>query len=87
MAVGAAGIAAMYLPSYWASAHGLWQSDDFGHAPIICSSPCGCFWQVREAVRLAPYRPKYAAGWTLLMLGLLSYSFGRFLELPNFVFL
>ncbi len=81
------GFAAMYLPSYWAAANGLWQSDDFGHAPIILLIALWLFWQVREAVRLAPDRPKYAAGWTLLVLGLLTYSFGRLLELPNFVFL
>lgn len=73
----AAGVAAMYLPSYWAAMNGLWQSDDFGHAPIILVIAIWLFWQVREDIRLAPDQAPPMLAWPLLVLGLVLYVFGR----------
>jgi exosortase B len=71
------GLAALVLPSYWVAAHGLWQSDDFGHGPIILAVALWLFWQVRRQVLDAPERPAPRLGWPLFGLGLLLYCFGR----------
>lgn len=81
------GFSAMYLPTYWAAANGLWQSDDFGHGPIILAIAMWLFWQVREKILLAPARPSPALGWPLLGLGLLFYAFGRILTVTSVEFL
>jgi exosortase B len=74
----AAGLAAMYLPSYWAAMNGLWRSDDFGHAPIILVIAIWLFWQVRAEVWHAPDQTaSTSAAWALLVLGLVLYVFGR----------
>lgn len=67
----------MYVPSYWAAATGLWQTDDFGHAPIVFLVVVWLFWQVSAAVVVAPNRSSSAVGWALLLLGALLYFVGR----------
>jgi exosortase B len=73
----AAGLAALYLPSYWDAAHGLWQTDEFGHAPLILAIAAWLFWQVRQPVAAAPDQPRQGSGWLLLALGLALYALGR----------
>lgn len=72
----ALGLAALYLPSWWDAAHGLWQTDEFGHAPLILAISAWLFWQSRHAVAEAPDEPA-AGGWWLLALGLAMYALGR----------
>lgn len=73
----ALGVAGLYLPSYWDAAHGLWQTDEFGHAPLILAIVAWLFWQSRQAVEQAPDAPLSGAGWSLLALGLVLYALGR----------
>jgi exosortase B len=73
----AAGLAALYLPSYWNAAQGLWQTDEFGHAPLILAIVAWLFWQVRYAVLQASDAPRSGPGWLLLALGLALYALGR----------
>jgi len=73
----ALGVAALYLPSYWNAAQGLWQTDEFGHAPLILGIVVWLFWQSRHAVDQAPDAPRSGSGWLLLALGLALYSLGR----------
>jgi exosortase B len=73
----ALGAAALYLPSYWNAAHGLWQSDEFGHAPLILAVVAWLFWQSRQAVQQAPTAPQTGWGSLLLALGLALYALGR----------
>ena len=73
----ALGLAALYLPSYWNAAHGLWQTDEFGHAPLILGIVAWLFWQTRHAVDDAPDAPRSGSGWLLLALGLALYAVGR----------
>jgi len=73
----ALGLAALYLPSYWDAAHGLWQTDEFGHAPLILIIAGWLFWQVRHPVASAPVAPRQGSGWLLLALGLALYALGR----------
>lgn len=71
------GVAAMYAPSYWAAANGLWQTDEFGHAPLILVVVAWLFWQLREQIMDAPNEPLPTWGWPLLLAGILLYGFGR----------
>lgn len=80
-------LAAMYLPVYWRAANGLWQSDDFGHGPLILLIAIWLFWQVRERVLQAPLQPLHALGWPVLVLGLLFYVFGRITAASTLEFL
>jgi exosortase B len=73
----ALGLAALYLPSYWNAAQGLWQTDEFGHAPLILIIVTWLFWQSRHAVDRSPEAPRSASGWLLLALGLALFAFGR----------
>jgi exosortase B len=73
----ALGAAALYLPSYWHAAHGLWQTDEFGHAPLILGIVAWLFWQSRQAIAAAPSEPRSGSGWLLLALGLALYALGR----------
>ena len=82
-----AGFGAMYVPSYFAAAHGLWQTDDFGHAPIILVVVLWLFWQVREKIRNIPDEPLGALGWPLLTLGIVLYAFGRIFTISSVEFL
>jgi exosortase B len=73
----ALGLAALYLPSYWNAAQGLWQTDEFGHAPLILGIAAWLFWQTRHAVDSAPDAPRSGSGWLLLAMGLALYALGR----------
>ena len=87
LAVAAGGVATMYLPTYWAAANGLWQSDDYAHAPIILVVVVWLIWQVRERISRAPDQPSGVLGWPLLVLGMLSYVFGRTFDITSVEFL
>jgi exosortase B len=81
------GLAAMYGPSYWTALHGLWQTDDFGHGPIVLVVTLWLFWQVRRRIADAPDKPAPWVGGALFMLGLLLYCFGRALTVSSVEFL
>jgi exosortase len=48
--VALAGFLAMFAPSYWQAANGLWTTDEFGHAPIILAIAAWLLWQRRDAL-------------------------------------
>lgn len=80
------GVAAMYGPSYWAAAHGLWQTDEFGHAPIVFVVFAWLLWQLRQQIRDAPNEPLPAWGWPLLLAGISLYGLGRTLGVSSIEF-
>jgi len=77
----AAGLLALYAPTYWMLAHGLWNSEDYAHGPIVLAVTLFLIWQQRqvflEADAFAPTRGQAIAGWVLLVVGLLAYALGR----------
>jgi len=81
------GLAAMYGPSYWTALHGLWQTDDFGHGPIVLVVTLWLFWHVRRRIADAPDKPAPWVGSAVFMLGLLLYCFGRALAVSSVEFL
>ncbi len=80
-----AGFAAMYVPVYWWAAHGIWQSEDHGHGPIVLAVLVWLFWSKREVIAAAPARPS-ALGWPVFVLGLVMYLLGRAFSISIFEF-
>ncbi|MDA8254207.1 MAG: exosortase B [Betaproteobacteria bacterium] len=83
------GLAALYVPTYWMLAHGLWNSDDYAHGPIVLVVTLYLIWQQRavftnDAPALMPARGETMAGWVLLVVGLLAYALGRSLDILLF---
>jgi exosortase B len=73
------GLLVLYLPTYWMLAHGIWNEDDHAHGPIVLVVALYLIWQRRSVFTStgAPSRGEAAAGWTLLIVGLLAYALGR----------
>lgn len=76
------GLLMLYAPTYWVLAHGLWNSEDYAHGPIVLVVTLYLIWQNRAvflgtAVQGPPLRGAVIAGWTLLAIGLLAYALGR----------
>ncbi|AAZ97745.1 membrane protein, putative [Thiobacillus denitrificans ATCC 25259] len=74
------GLLVLYVPTYWMLAHGLWNSEEQAHGPIVLIVALFLIWQQRavfvdEAV--TPTRVEAATGWALLIVGLLAYALGR----------
>jgi len=73
------GLVALYGPTYWMLAHGLWNSDDYAHGPIVLVVTLFLIWQQRAVFTSTdkPTRTEVATGWALLIIGLLAYALGR----------
>ncbi|MCA1977677.1 MAG: exosortase B [Thiobacillus sp.] len=74
------GLLVLYVPTYSMLAHGLWNSDDHAHGPIVLAVALFLLWQKRavfEAAAAVPTRGQVMAGWVLLVVGLLAYALGR----------
>lgn len=84
--VALAGLAALMLPTYWTAAQGLWQTDDFGHGPIILAVALWLFWQIRRDVLASLERPAPGLGWPLFLFGLLLYCVGRVFTISSVEF-
>lgn len=74
------GLLVLYVPTYWMLAHGLWNSDDYAHGPIVLVVTLYLIWMQRAVFMRGtqePTRIEVASGWILLVLGLLTYAVGR----------
>ena len=73
------GLLALYLPTYWMLAHGIWNSEEQAHGPIVLVVSLFLIWQRRDIFSSAnaPSRGEVTTGWMLLMVGLLAYALGR----------
>lgn len=76
------GLLVLYVPTYWALAHGLWNEDDHAHGPIVLIVSLFLVWQKREVFFASsqesrPGGAQVALGWALLAVGLLAYALGR----------
>ncbi len=72
------GLAAMYAPTYYDLANGLWNSEEHAHGPIVLIVALFLVWRSRAAL-LSPATEKSspALGWAVLIPGLLIYALGR----------
>jgi exosortase B len=84
--IAGAGLALLYGPTYWNAAHGIWQTDDMGHGPIILAVVLWLFWGVRHQIAQAPVAPARGWGWSLLAAGLVFYAFARVFNISSVEF-
>ncbi|MBW8364913.1 MAG: exosortase B [Rhizobium sp.] len=75
------GLLVLYVPTYWMLAHGIWNSEEQAHGPIVLVVALFLIWQRRAVFSgdagVLPTRAEVATGWTLLVVGLLAYALGR----------
>jgi len=75
------GLLVLYVPTYWMLAHGLWNSEEQAHGPIVLVVALFLIWQRRAVFSgdagVLPTRAEVATGWALLVIGLLAYALGR----------
>jgi exosortase B len=81
-----AGLAAMYLPVYWAASRQVWRSDELAHGPIILVLSAWLFWRSRERIVAAASTPAPAVGWPLFAAGMLLYGLGRTFSVASMEF-
>jgi exosortase B len=72
-----AGLALLYLPTYWSLASTIWQSSDQSQGPLMLAASLWLLFERRAAVAALPARPLDRIGAGLLVLGLLLYVVGR----------
>jgi exosortase B len=73
------GLLALYLPTYWMLAHGLWNSEEQAHGPIVLLVALFLVWQKRAVLaetNIAGHA-EIGIGSILLALGLAAYAIGR----------
>jgi exosortase B len=72
------GLLALYVPSIIDLFRGVWSDDEQAHGPIVLGISLWLLYRKFPEIRHAESaRPAIGAGWTLLLLGLLSYALGR----------
>jgi len=72
-----AGLLLLYVPTFYAASTTYWQSDENAHAPIILAVIVWLVWQQRAALQADSSRRMPAAGFALLVFGLLLYVLGQ----------
>lgn len=74
------GLLVLYFPTYWMLAHGIWNTEEYAHGPIVLAVTMFLIWQRRalftEAAAPAT-RIEVAGGLAALIFGLLVYAVGR----------
>lgn len=79
------GLLVLYAPTYWMLAHGIWNTEEQAHGPIVLVVALFLIWQRRAVFTnndgYAPTRVEVATGWAVLIVGLLAYALGRSLEI------
>jgi len=75
------GLLVLYVPTYWRLAHGIWNTEEQAHGPIVLAVALFLIWQRRDVflanAGFLPTRGETATGWALLVVGLLAYALGR----------
>jgi exosortase B len=72
-----AGVAVLYVPTYWDFLHGFWVSYSQGHEPLVMAISAWLAWRQRHALAALESRGAPVATAVVLGLGLLFYVFGR----------
>lgn len=80
------GFIAMFLPSYWDAAWGLWQTDEMAHAPIVLCVVVWACWRERHQLASAPKAPWPWLGWSLFCGGVLLYALARIFAIGSIEF-
>jgi exosortase B len=80
----AAGLLALYVPTFYNAATGFWQNDENAHGPIILAVIVWLAWQKRALLFVPPVDRAPIQGITLLIVGLLFYVVGRAMDIALF---
>jgi exosortase B len=73
-----AGLALLYGPSLYDLLRGIWSTDEQRHGPIVLAMALWLLYRNWAAMeRAAMGQPSHAAGWPVLLFGLLCYLVGR----------
>lgn len=73
----AAGLIALYAPTFYDLSSTLWQQDEFAHGPIILAVVCWLVWDRRQHLASNADDKALLPGYALLCFGLFCYVFGR----------
>jgi exosortase B len=76
------GLLILFVPTFYAAATTIWQSDENAHGPIILAVIVWLWWQKRAAIYSIARHPLPALGFGLLLFGLLLYVLGRSQDIP-----
>lgn len=77
MLILAAGLLALFIPTYLTLANTAWMKDDNGHAPIIIALSFWLLWNDRQQLFAGEAKPATVSGWLVLVLALAMYVLGR----------
>jgi exosortase B len=72
-----AGLLALYVPTFYYLANGLWQDDEYAHGPIILAVILWLIWDKRQVLLETQGETARWIGIPLLLLGVLLYVLGR----------
>ena len=78
---------AMYVPTYWSAARGLWQVEEQGHGPIVLAISAWFLWAKRHQLVALEDRPDPWIGGAALALGILMYLGGRTFSVASLEFI
>jgi exosortase B len=81
------GLVAMYAPSYARAWAGIWQTDEFGHAPLIACIVVWLLWRERATVFDVAIKSASWLGFGLFLAGALCYVAGRAMSIASAEFL
>ncbi len=79
-----AGLLVLYVPTFYNLATWLWQQEEHAHGPIVLAIIVWLIWKGRETLFAAAIDRAPAAGFGLLVFGLLIYTLGRALGITIF---
>jgi len=72
-----AGLAILYLPTYWNLAHTIWLTSDQSQGPLMLGASLWMLYDRRLTVAALPTRPRVGAACVVLFFGLALYAIGR----------
>ncbi len=78
-----AGLAAMYLPTFWMLAHSVWATDEQGHGPLILGACAWLLWDMRGAMFARGGQAAPLRGLLVLMVAVVAYAVGRSQQVPE----
>lgn len=72
-----AGLALLYLPTYWSLSQTIWRSPDQSQGPLMLAAALWLLFDRRRAIAAVPAEPRNVLGGSVLAFGLLLYVVGR----------
>jgi exosortase B len=73
------GFAVLYVPTFWSLAHGIWNTEEQAHGPIVLIVALYLIWTGKDGLvaSFAEHKPRPVFGAALFLFGLLAYAVGR----------